>query len=126
VVEYFYYNEKTRDSVGVPDMEIPPELCLELLMAADYLDTWKEIPDHKTNGTKFSENCGHTPLTHVANKRSKRRRRSMTIEEDFDHKKDPQTCEASCKHLTMNSLERTKSVITEGKSRNDRGWSPYQ
>jgi transcription elongation factor B subunit 1 len=39
VVEYFYYNEKTRDSVGVPDMEIPPELCLELLMAADYLDT---------------------------------------------------------------------------------------
>jgi transcription elongation factor B subunit 1 len=39
VVEYFYYNEKTRDSVGVPDMEIPPELCLVLLMAADYLDT---------------------------------------------------------------------------------------
>ena len=39
VVEYFYYNERTRDSVGVPDMDIPPELCLELLMAADYLDT---------------------------------------------------------------------------------------
>lgn len=39
VVEYFYYNEKNRDSIGVPNMEIPSELCLELLMAADYLDT---------------------------------------------------------------------------------------
>lgn len=39
VVEYFYYNEKYRDSVGVPDMDIPSELCLELLMAADYLLT---------------------------------------------------------------------------------------
>ncbi|KAH0842975.1 hypothetical protein AYO21_03310 [Fonsecaea monophora] len=37
VVEYFYYNEKYRDSEGVPDMDIPPELCLELLMAADFL-----------------------------------------------------------------------------------------
>ncbi len=39
VVEYFYYNEKNKESTGVPDMEIPSELCLELLMAADYLDT---------------------------------------------------------------------------------------
>ena len=39
VVEYFYYNEKHKESTGVPDMEIPSELCLELLMAADYLDT---------------------------------------------------------------------------------------
>ena len=39
VVEYFYYNEKHRESTGVADMEIPSELCLELLMAADYLDT---------------------------------------------------------------------------------------
>lgn len=38
VVEYLYYNEKMRDQSGVPDMEIPSELCLELLMAADYLD----------------------------------------------------------------------------------------
>jgi len=39
VVEYFYYSEKNKDATGVPDMDIPSELCLELLMAADYLDT---------------------------------------------------------------------------------------
>ena len=39
VAEYFYYNEKHRNSHGVPDMDFPAELCLELLMAADYLDT---------------------------------------------------------------------------------------
>lgn len=39
VCEYFLYNEKHKDQVNVPDMDIPPELCLELLMAADYLDT---------------------------------------------------------------------------------------
>ncbi|CZR51900.1 related to Elongin C transcription elongation factor [Phialocephala subalpina] len=39
VAEYFYYNYKNRNREDVPDMEIPPELCLELLMAADYLDT---------------------------------------------------------------------------------------
>lgn len=40
VIEYFYYNEKHKGSTGVPDMpDIPAELCLELLMAADYLDT---------------------------------------------------------------------------------------
>jgi hypothetical protein len=37
VCEYVYYNEKWRGQKNVPDMEIPPELCLELLMAADYL-----------------------------------------------------------------------------------------
>ncbi|KAK4967583.1 hypothetical protein LTR28_002527 [Elasticomyces elasticus] len=39
VCEYFYYNEKYKDSRDVPDMDFPPELCLELLMAADFLDT---------------------------------------------------------------------------------------
>lgn len=39
VVEYFYYSEKHRDSDGVPDMDMPSELCLELLMAADFLLT---------------------------------------------------------------------------------------
>ena len=38
VCEYLYYNEKHRNAKDVPDMEIPPELCLELLMAADYLN----------------------------------------------------------------------------------------
>ncbi|KAH0605465.1 uncharacterized protein H6S33_004687 [Morchella sextelata] len=39
VCEYFYYNEKYRDAKDVPDMEIPPELALELLMVADFLHT---------------------------------------------------------------------------------------
>ena len=38
VCEYLYFNQKYADSKDVPDMEIPPELCLELLIAADYLD----------------------------------------------------------------------------------------
>lgn len=38
VCEYLYYNEKYKDAKDVPDMDIPPELCLELLMAADYLN----------------------------------------------------------------------------------------
>lgn len=37
VAEYLYYNLRTKDLKDVPDMEIPPELCLELLMAADFL-----------------------------------------------------------------------------------------
>jgi transcription elongation factor B subunit 1 len=39
VAEYFYYNWRNRDQENVKDMDIPPELCLELLMAADYLDS---------------------------------------------------------------------------------------
>ena len=38
VCEYFYYNEKHKDAKDVPDMDIPTELSLELLMAADYLN----------------------------------------------------------------------------------------
>lgn len=38
VCEYFYYNQKHKDATDVPDMEIPPDLCLDLLMAADYLN----------------------------------------------------------------------------------------
>ncbi|OAL68566.1 transcriptional elongation regulator Elc1/Elongin C [Trichophyton rubrum] len=39
VCEYLLYNERNKGQTNVPDMDIPPELCLELLMAADYLDT---------------------------------------------------------------------------------------
>ncbi|KAG5938425.1 hypothetical protein E4U59_003788 [Claviceps monticola] len=37
VVEYFHYWYRYRNSDDVPDMEIPVELCLELLAASDYL-----------------------------------------------------------------------------------------
>ncbi|KAF2995897.1 hypothetical protein E8E13_004851 [Curvularia kusanoi] len=38
VCEYLYYNQKNAESKDVSDMDIPPELCLELLIAADFLD----------------------------------------------------------------------------------------
>ncbi|KAI0392707.1 POZ domain-containing protein [Xylariaceae sp. FL0594] len=37
VVEYMHYWYKYRDCENVPDMDIPVELCLELLVAGDYL-----------------------------------------------------------------------------------------
>ncbi|KAL7624140.1 elongin C [Parahypoxylon ruwenzoriense] len=37
VVDYFQYWYKYREYDEVPDLDIPIELCLELLMAADYL-----------------------------------------------------------------------------------------
>jgi transcription elongation factor B subunit 1 len=37
VVEYFHYWYRYRASEDVPDMDIPVEICLELLAAADYL-----------------------------------------------------------------------------------------
>ncbi|KAL8709223.1 MAG: hypothetical protein Q9220_005966 [cf. Caloplaca sp. 1 TL-2023] len=36
--EYLYYNLKYKESKDVPDMDIPPNLCLELLVAADFFD----------------------------------------------------------------------------------------
>ena len=38
VCEYFLYNVRNRGQENVPDMDLPVEMCLELLMAADYLD----------------------------------------------------------------------------------------
>ena len=38
VCEYFYYHEKHKDARDVPEMDFPTELCLELLMASDYLN----------------------------------------------------------------------------------------
>jgi elongin-C len=37
VAEYFQYAVKHAGRADVPDMDIPVEICLELLMAADYL-----------------------------------------------------------------------------------------
>lgn len=37
VAEYLHYAYRNRESVDVPDMDIPPEICLELLVAADFL-----------------------------------------------------------------------------------------
>ncbi|KAF2804853.1 POZ domain-containing protein [Mytilinidion resinicola] len=37
ICEYLYYNEKYENCKDIPDLDIPPELCLELVMAADYL-----------------------------------------------------------------------------------------
>ncbi|KAF2401516.1 POZ domain-containing protein [Trichodelitschia bisporula] len=38
VCEYFYYAEKYAEAESVPDMELPPEICLEMLVVADFLD----------------------------------------------------------------------------------------
>ncbi|KAH6851149.1 BTB/POZ protein [Chaetomium sp. MPI-CAGE-AT-0009] len=38
VVDYFYYWHRNQDKEDVPDMEIPVEMCLELLEAANYFN----------------------------------------------------------------------------------------
>jgi transcription elongation factor B subunit 1 len=37
VCEYFHYWHRYQNAQDVPDMDIPVELCLELLVAADFL-----------------------------------------------------------------------------------------
>ncbi|CDO56682.1 similar to Saccharomyces cerevisiae YPL046C ELC1 Elongin C [Geotrichum candidum] len=39
VCEYLYFNLKYKNKTGVPQFEIPPELALEMLVVADFLDT---------------------------------------------------------------------------------------
>lgn len=39
VCEYLYFNVKYKNKTGVPPFEIPPELALELLVVADFLDS---------------------------------------------------------------------------------------
>lgn len=48
VCEYFYYKEKNKRAQDVPDMEIPADMCLQLLMVADYLDGVYP-PDHEVD-----------------------------------------------------------------------------
>jgi transcription elongation factor B subunit 1 len=38
VCDYLYFNLKYKDVTDVPEFDIPPEMALELLVAADYLD----------------------------------------------------------------------------------------
>jgi transcription elongation factor B subunit 1 len=38
VAEYFHYWYRNRDKEDVPDMDIPVELCLVLVQAADYFN----------------------------------------------------------------------------------------
>ena len=51
VVEYFHYWYKNRDKEDVLDMEIPVELCLELLVAADYFGIDSEYNLSPTGST---------------------------------------------------------------------------
>lgn len=39
VCEYLNYKDKYLNALDIPEFEVDPELALELLMAADYLDT---------------------------------------------------------------------------------------
>lgn len=47
VVEYMQYWYRYRNSDDVPDMEVPVEICLELLAAADYLGLDAANPNTK-------------------------------------------------------------------------------
>ncbi|RYP31329.1 hypothetical protein DL767_005842 [Monosporascus sp. MG133] len=47
VAEYFHYWYKNRDREDVPDPHIPVELCLELLVAADYLGLDSKNDPHR-------------------------------------------------------------------------------
>ncbi|KAJ8119914.1 hypothetical protein O1611_g10502 [Lasiodiplodia mahajangana] len=49
VVEYCQYWYKYKDSENVPDMEIPVELCLELLQAADFLGLDSKATSRKSS-----------------------------------------------------------------------------
>ena len=55
VCEYFYYNQKMKNAKDVPELDIPPELCLELLMAADYLNGVFESPSSSKEVGRVSD-----------------------------------------------------------------------
>jgi hypothetical protein len=38
VCEYLYFNDRYQEMTNVPDMDIPPEISLEMALAADFLD----------------------------------------------------------------------------------------
>ncbi|ANZ74238.1 BA75_00209T0 [Komagataella pastoris] len=38
IIQYLHYNFQYKDQVDVPEFDIPTEMALELLVAADFLD----------------------------------------------------------------------------------------
>jgi hypothetical protein len=54
VCEYLYYHEKNKDARDVPDMDIPADICLEMLVAADFLDGEFAIEDSFDEFNRFS------------------------------------------------------------------------
>lgn len=52
VCEYLYYNEKHKGAQDVPDMEIPADMCLQLLMVADYLNG-AYYPDYGVDNNEY-------------------------------------------------------------------------
>lgn len=44
VVEYFHYSYANRDKDDVVDMDIPVDLCLEIIVAADYFQLDSKLP----------------------------------------------------------------------------------
>ncbi|OLL25376.1 Elongin-C [Neolecta irregularis DAH-3] len=44
VCDYLYYHVKYKEHVERPDFDIPPHMALELLVAADFLDS--TVPDY--------------------------------------------------------------------------------
>ena len=53
VVEYFHYWYRNQEKVLVADMEIPVEMCLELLVAADYLGLDSKLYLSEPIGCRF-------------------------------------------------------------------------
>ena len=43
VCEYLYFHEKYKDSPNPPEFSVPPEMALELLVVADYLDSMTQV-----------------------------------------------------------------------------------
>jgi len=65
VVEYFHYWYRYRDKEDVPDMPIPVELCLELLVAADFLGLDSEFLPWPARVPAPSSSC-HEPVADKA------------------------------------------------------------
>ncbi|KAK3941697.1 BTB/POZ protein [Diplogelasinospora grovesii] len=61
IVEYFHYYHTYRDRDDVPDLDVPVELCLELLVAADFFGL-----DNKINEGQQQQPASSVPRRQVA------------------------------------------------------------